>query len=146
MPKLKTAILVMLVACLFLAGQAQAAEDKSMGLFLNLTTTQTGPAGHAVGFAGKMMKRGHPVTVFLNKHAVLFASKSAPQATYAMAGKTIRDMLVDLMKDGAKVIVCRVCAKMVGVQEADLVDGALLGNPDRVSEYLFDPKYQVISW
>jgi len=146
MRKLKTAILALLVAGLFLAGQAQAVEDKSLGLFLNLSTTQTGPAGHAVGLAGKMMKRGHPVTVFLNKPAVLFASKSAPQATYAMAGKTVRDMIVDLMKGGTKVIVCRVCAKMVGVQEADLIDGALLGNPDRVSEYLFDPKYQVISW
>ena len=135
-----------LVASLLLVGQARAKEDKSMGLFINLTTEQTSASGHAIQFADKMLKRGHPVTFFLNQKAVLFATKSAPQGTYGPSGKTIHDMLLHSMKNGAKVIVCQVCAKMHGIQKSDLVHGAMLGNPDVVSASLFDPKNQVISW
>ena len=136
---------LLLVSFLFTA-QSHAAEDKSMGLFINLTTAHTGQAGHAAHFAGKMMERGHPVTFFLNHQAVVYASKSAPLARAGMSGKTMRDMLSGLMKKGAKVIVCQMCAKMNGVKKSDLIDGASLGTPELVSSYLFDPKYQVISW
>jgi sulfur relay (sulfurtransferase) complex TusBCD TusD component (DsrE family) len=142
----KTLLFGIIAACFLLLGPAQAEEDKSMGLFINLSSFNTGQAGHALQLAGKMMKRGHPVTIFLNHKAVLYASKSAPQGTYPMSGQTLRDMLAGLMKDGAKVIVCQVCAKMSGVPAADLIDGAKLGNPDLVSADLFDPHYRVISW
>lgn len=126
--------------------QSQAVEDKSMGLFINLTEIDKGTAGHAMHFAEKMMKRGHPVTLFLNKGAVLFASKSAPHGVFPMAGKTVPEMMQALIKDGAVVIVCKMCAKMRGVDASDFIDGVKLGNPDLVSEYLFDPKYKTISW
>lgn len=86
------------------------------------------------------------MTVFLNGPAVLFASKSVPQATFQMAEKTLQEMLQGLMKGGAKVIVCRVCTKMQGMNKSDLIDGALLGNPELVADTLFDPKYQIIRW
>jgi sulfur relay (sulfurtransferase) complex TusBCD TusD component (DsrE family) len=144
--KLKGIFAAILIVGFFLSAPLRAEEDKSQGLFINLTTLQTGPAGHAMHFAGTMMERGHPVTVFLNQNAVLFASKSAPQATFAMAGKTIRDMMVELMEKGMKVIVCKMCTKMHGVDPADFIAGAELGNPELVASYLFDPKYKAISW
>lgn len=146
MRNLKAVCIALLAAGLWIGAQVQAAEDKSMGLFVNLSSLQTGTAGHALHFAGNQMERGHPVTFFLNGPAVLFASKTAPQATFQMAGKTLQEMLQGLMKGGAKVIVCRVCTKMHGMTESDLIEGALLGNPELVADSLFDPKYQVISW
>jgi sulfur relay (sulfurtransferase) complex TusBCD TusD component (DsrE family) len=146
MRKLNTVLLGLLAAGLIFAGNAQAEEDKSMGLFLNLSSIETGVAGHALHFAGKQMERGHPVTVFLNGPAVLFGSKSAPQATFSMAGTTVRDMLDGMVKDGAKLIMCQMCAKMRGMDPSDFIDGAELGNPELVASSLFDPKYQVISW
>jgi sulfur relay (sulfurtransferase) complex TusBCD TusD component (DsrE family) len=123
-----------------------AKEDKSMGLFINLTTIGKGQAGHALHFAEKQLKRGHPVTIFLNQKAVLFAAKATPMAPWPMSGKTLREMLGDLIANKAKVIVCQMCAKMQGVKEADLIEGAMLGNPELVADSLFDPSYQVISW
>lgn len=146
MNKMKSIFFSIFIVSLLFAGQAQATEDKSMGLFINLTTKRTGAAGHAVQFADKMMKRGHAVTFFLNQQAVLYASKSAPQQNYGPSGKTVRDLLLGSIKNGAVVIVCQVCANMQGVKKSDLIHGAVLGNPDIVSKYLFDPKYQVISW
>jgi predicted peroxiredoxin len=129
-----------------MGAQVQAAEDKAMGLFVNLSSFQSETAGHALHFAGNQLERGHPVTFFLNGPAVLYASKVGPQATFPMAGITLQEMLQRLMKGGAKVIVCRVCTKMHGMNESDLIDGAMLGNPELVADSLFDPKYQVISW
>lgn len=62
------------VAIVFFAGPAIAKEDKSMGLFTNVTTFATGPAGQVVHMAEKQMERGHPVTFVLNSKAVYFAS------------------------------------------------------------------------
>jgi len=146
MRTLKTTWFGILITALLLASTAQAAEDKSMGLFVNLTTFGKGPAAHAVHMAGKQMERGHPVTFFLNGKAVLFASKHTPLGKFPMSGKTVRQMLSDAMANGAKVIVCQMCAKMNGLDSADFIDGAMLGNPDLVAEYLFDPTYQVLSW
>jgi len=131
---------------IFFPLQSQAAEDKSMGLFINLTEGDKGPAAHAMHFASKMMKRGHPVTLFLNNSAVSLASKNAPHGVFPMAGKTVPEMMQDLIKDGAVVIVCKMCAKMHGIKPAGLIDGTKLGNPELISEYLFDPKYKSISW
>jgi predicted peroxiredoxin len=146
MRNLKILSFGLLLLTLFAAANAGAAEDKSMGLFVNLTTSQTATAGHAMHFASNMLERGHPVTFFLNNDAVVYATKNAPDETWGDSGKTVREMLADTMAGGAKVIVCRICIKMQGIGQQDFIEGAMLGNPELVSEYLFDPSYQVISW
>jgi predicted peroxiredoxin len=146
MRHLKALSLSLLLLVLCAATNAQAAEDKSMGLFVNLTTNQTAIAGHAMHFASNMLERGHPVAFFLNHQAVAYATTSAPEEVFGDSGPTVAEMLADLMGRGAKVIVCRLCVKMQGIDPQNLVEGAMLGNPELVSEYLFDPSYQVISW
>jgi predicted peroxiredoxin len=139
-------IIGLLFFSLLVANPLQAKEDKSMGLFINLTSFQKGAAGHALHFANVQMERGHPVTLFLNQQSVLFAAKGTPMGAWPMSGKTIREMLADLMKKGAKVVVCQMCAQMQNVDESDLIKGAKMGNPELVADTFFDPKYQVITW
>jgi predicted peroxiredoxin len=97
-------------------------------------------------FASNMLERGHPVAFFLNHQAVAYATTNAPEEVFGDSGPTVADMLADLIGRGAKVIVCRLCIKMQGIDPEALVEGAMLGNPELVAEYLFDPSYQVISW
>jgi predicted peroxiredoxin len=146
MRTLKTLSLGLLLITLCVVTNTQATEDKSMGLFVNLTTSQTAIAGHAVHFASNMLERGHPVAFFLNHQAVAYATNAAPEEAFGDSGQTVAEMLAGLMERGAKVIVCRLCIKMQGIDPQNLVEGAMLGNPELVSEYLFDPSYQVISW
>ena len=75
MQTIKALAIGVIATVMLLAAPAQAKEDKSMGLFINLTMLATVPAGHALHMAEKQMERGHPVTFFLNNQAVLFASK-----------------------------------------------------------------------
>lgn len=137
---------ITMVAFLLVMTPVHAAEDPNTGLFINLFSVDAVPAGHAFEFAGKQLKRGHPVAVFLNGKAVWIAAAKAPQLTYPGSGKTLQAMLQELMKAGAEVIVCQACAKAHGVAKDDLIEGALLGNPERVGKRLFDPAYKTISW
>lgn len=123
---------------------AQAAEDKSMGLYVNLATKDTVKAGHAFAHAIKLNERGHPIAFFLNGDAVLIAIKNVPQTSFQ--DKSLQVWLQEAMAKGAKVIVCSVCLGLHNVTPGDLIEGAVVGSPEVVSEYLFDPAYQVISW
>ncbi len=146
MRTLKTVYFGVMLVMLCVVTNVQAAEDKSMGLFVNLSTSETATAGHAMHFASNMLERGHPVAIFLNHQAVAYATTNAPEEVFGDSGPTVAAMLADLMKGRAKVIVCRLCIKMQGIAPETLVEGAMLGNPELVAEYLFDPSYQVISW
>lgn len=133
-----------MIALAIAPSAGQAVEDKTMGLFVNLTTLDNGMAGHALVFSRKALERGHPVAVFINHKAVLIAAEGVPQASYQ--GQTLHKHLGELIAKGAKVIVCRMCMAGHGMTEMDLMEGAVQGNPELVHEYLFDPKYQVMSW
>lgn len=123
---------------------ARATEDKAMGLYVNLATKDTVKAGHAFAQALKLNERGHPLAFFLNGDAILIAVKNVPQTSFQ--DKSLQVWLKEAMAKGAKVIVCSVCMNLHNIMPGDLVDGAVPGSPDVVSEYLFDPNYQVISW
>lgn len=139
------AVVALVFFALSLAPSAgNAAEDKNAGLFINLHTFSGGSAGHAFVFAKKAMEGGHPVAIFLNHKAVLIAAEGVPQTSYQ--GQTLTKHLTDLIAKGAKVIVCQMCMAGHGMNEAQLVDGAVRGTPEMLYSYLFDPTYKVISW
>ncbi len=135
------ALVTMLV---FVAFNVEAKEDKSLGLYVNLSSTDTVKIGHAFAQSIKMQKRGHPVTVFLNGGALLVAVKGVPQTSFM--DKSLQKWMLELMSGGGKVIICQVCMGVHKIADADLVDGVVIGNPEIISEYLFDPTYRVISW
>lgn len=139
------AVFVVILSALVLPpGAGKAAEDKNAGLFVNLTSLDTGMAGHALVFADKALKRGHPVVVFLNHKAVLIAAKSVPHAAYH--GKPLAEHLKVVIGAGGKVIVCQMCLTDHGMKETDLMEGAVRGSTELVHGYLFDPAYKVMSW
>lgn len=136
----------LLVVALTAIQPSRAAEDRGMGLFVNLTSKDGVKAGHALHFAARQLERGHPVVVFLNNEAVAIAAKSADQASWPPTGESVRALLAGMAGKGAKVVVCQACMALQKIAETDLIDGAVKGNPDLVGGYLFDPAYQVISW
>jgi predicted peroxiredoxin len=139
---LKTLLWALLMSLAF-ALPAQAAERP---LFVNLTSDDAWRAGMALSFSNNALKRGHPVTVFLNVEAVRIADTTLPQGTNSVTGKTPIEMLKGLIADGATVIVCPMCMKAAGVQPGDLVAGAQMGKPELTLPRLFGDDTQVISY
>lgn len=141
----RKATLALLAASISLgASFSNAAEDKSMGLYVNLATKDTVTAGHAFAHALKLNERGHPIAFFLNGDAILIAVKNVPQTSFQE--KSLQVWVKDVIAKGGKVIVCNTCMGLHGVVPGDLIEGVVSGSPEVVSEYLFDPSYQVISW
>jgi predicted peroxiredoxin len=124
-------VLLLALCCLALLSlyslDAGAGEKKI--IFYNVTTDETWASEMATGQAAMAMKSGYKVVVFLNVRAVYLASKSRALDTFSGTGKTAREMLSDLIKDGARVIICPMCMNKAGITESDLLDGVEMGGP-----------------
>jgi predicted peroxiredoxin len=140
--KLRRFVLFLLtLGALALGTTTAAAGPGSEPLFVNLLS---GPTSHrtdmALTFSENVLKRGHPVTLFLNDEGVKIAAKSNTEAVKA------RDTLGKLMKGGATVIACPYCMKHYGVQESDLLEGVKVGNPELTQGELFKPDTRTLTW
>ncbi len=110
-------------------------------LFVNLTSDDGHRVNMALDFGTKQMGRGHPLTVFLNDRAVLVASK-ASAAKFLEQQKKIEE----LVSKKVVVIACPFCMKHYGVQEADLLPGIQVGNPELTGNALFRDGTKTMSW
>lgn len=110
-------------------------------LFVNSSTDDAHRAKMVLSFTKNQQIRKHPVTVYLSDKGVLIASK-ANAAKFEEQQK----LLTELMSGGATVIICPLCMKHYGVNEADLLPGIKLGNPELVGAALFQDKTRTLSW
>jgi sulfur relay (sulfurtransferase) complex TusBCD TusD component (DsrE family) len=131
------AVLVTIGALLALPATA----DTKGTLFVNLTTDESHRADMAIAFSKGMMERGHPVVVWLNDKGVLIAAQE-----HAGNFAAQQDTLAALMNDGATVIACPMCMKHYGIEEADLIEGVQIGNPDLTESFLFKEGTQTLTW
>ncbi|SUS06334.1 conserved exported hypothetical protein [uncultured Defluviicoccus sp.] len=118
-----------------------AAADSPGSLFVNMTSDDDHRANMAITFSKNQLERGHPVTIFLNDRGVFVGAKSNAEKF-----KGQQQALTELMAKGALVIVCPFCAKHYGIDTADLIDGAKLGNPDLTGSLLFKEDTKTMSW
>lgn len=133
---------VLLVMAFLVAGLSNPvlAGDKDP-LFIGLSSDSANRASHVLHFADLQLKRGHPTTLWLNESGIFLASKK-----YADKHGEHQAALAQLMNDGAGVIVCRYCMKQLGVDQADLLPGMQVGNPDLVGDALFREDTRTLTW
>jgi sulfur relay (sulfurtransferase) complex TusBCD TusD component (DsrE family) len=130
---------------------AQDANIKTRGLFVNLTTDDTWSAAKAISFAHqKALKNGHkPVAIWLNVRAVYLADKKRPSHVHGLMREqdmSIQDMLKAFMADGGIVIMCSACSEAAGLSASDYIDGVEMGTWPRVESILFDPNVTTLAW
>lgn len=123
-----------------LAAMPAVAEGPG-SLFVNLTSDDDHRANMAMTFSKNQLERGHPVTIFLNDRGVFVGAKSNAQK---FTGQ--QKALAELMAKGAVVIVCPFCAKHYGIDTADLIEGAKVGNPDLTGSLLFKEDTKTMTW
>lgn len=117
------------------------AADSRGSLFVNLTTDEGHRVDMALVFSKSVLERGHPVAIWLNDRGVRIAAKSKADDFASQ-----QRMLSELMAKGAAVVVCPFCMKHYGVQDADLIDGAKVGNPELTGGYLFKDDTRTLTW
>lgn len=153
MKTLKTLLFATFAVLILVAAPLSSlkADEAKPGLFVNLTTDDTWAATKAIMFAHqKVLKRGHkPVAIWLNVRAVYLADKKRASHVHGLMkdkGMSVQDMLKGFIKDGGTVIMCGACSKAAGLTKADYIDGVVMGNPDIVSNILFDPNVKTLAW
>jgi len=128
-----------------IAAAAAHAQDKP-GLFVNLASGDSWRGWMALHFAHMTLRQGHPVTVFLNLDAVKLAATGAVQEKRPSMMRTPIEILPDLVRDGAVVLVCGPCLVEFGLTLESLVPGLKLGAPGLTQSYLFAKDVRVLSW
>jgi sulfur relay (sulfurtransferase) complex TusBCD TusD component (DsrE family) len=110
-------------------------------LFINMTTDDPHRANMALSFGMKQLDLGHPLTVFLNDKGV-YVGATANADKYAEQQQAI----AALLEKGAVVYSCPMCMQHYGVNQAGLLTGILVSNPDAIGKALFQPNTKTLTW
>ncbi|MFA4904231.1 MAG: DsrE family protein [Desulfobaccales bacterium] len=133
---------LLIIIIVVLAGFGQAAlAGSSDPLFVNLTTDDNHKANMAIAFSMEQLKRGHPVTIYVNSQAIQIVNK-ANNKRYAMQ----QQKLTEFTSKGGTVYACQVCEKFLKFTESDLIPGVKLSTANSVTEALFKDNTKTLSW
>ena len=116
-----------------LSHYAFAKEQTGNPLVYHLSSDEPWRATVAISDATTMLKAGHNVTLLLSIQGVQIGVKH-PHSYLGL------DMLTrnvtNFIADGGKVIICEVCLKIAGYNNSDIVDKAIIGKPQILSNLL----------
>jgi predicted peroxiredoxin len=147
--KLGLAILVMAVAGMaFACGEEkETSQQPSKEIVINLTVGKGDPhrATLALLMADSAVKTGHKVTLFLNVDAVELATKDLPDTVKFFQFPSVRELMAQLVGEGATILACPVCLNAAGIPADQLIDGVVLATPNDLFPH-FDAGAAVISY
>jgi predicted peroxiredoxin len=116
-----------------LSHYAFAKEQTGNPLVYHLSSDEPWRATVAISDATTMLKAGHNVTLLLSIQGVQIGVKH-PHSYLGL------DMLTrnvtNFMAAGGKVIICEVCLKIAGYNNSDIIDNAIIGKPQILSNLL----------
>lgn len=125
---------------LALAGSAAWAGPNDP-LFINMTADEGHRISMALSFGAKQQALGHPLTLFLNDKGVLVGSKA-----HAKQFPEQQKVIAEILAKGGTVIICPMCMKHYGVQEADLLPGLQVGKAELTGGALFKDNTKTLTW
>ena len=112
---------------------AFAKEQTGNPLIYHLSSDEPWRATVAISDATTMLKAGHDVTLLLSIQGVQIGVKH-PHSYLGL------DMLTrnvtNFIDNGGKVIICEVCLKIAGYNNSDIIDKAIIGKPQILSNLL----------
>ena len=112
---------------------AYAAKEIGNPLVYHLSSDEPWRATVAISDATTMLKAGHNVTLLLSIEGVQIGVKH-PHSYLGL------DMLTrnvtNFIADGGRVIICEVCLKIAGYNNTDIIDKAIIGKPNILSNLL----------
>ena len=87
----------------------------------------------AISDATTMLKLGHNVTLLLSIEGVQIGVKNPHH--YLGLDMLTRNV-TNFIADGGKVIICEICLRIAGYNNSDIIDKAIIGKPDILSNLL----------
>ena len=113
----------------------QYAQAKEVGnpLVYHLSSDEPWRATVAISDATTMLRLGHNVTLLLSIEGVQIGVKHPH--TYLGLDMLTRNV-TNFMAKGGNVIICEVCLRIAGYNNSDIIDKAVIGKPETLSNLL----------
>jgi predicted peroxiredoxin len=127
-----------------LTGALAAPENHP--LLVHMTTADSWRGAMGLEFAQAMLKIGHPVAVFLNLDAVKLALRTGEQEKKSSMQQIPRELVADLVRGGAVVLLCQPCLEEFGLRLDDIVPGVQLGRPGYLENFVFADNVRTLTW
>jgi predicted peroxiredoxin len=115
-------------------------------LLIHMTTGDAWRGGMGLEFAQAMLKSGHPVAVFLNLDAVKLAVRTGEQEKRPAMSQIPRDVIADLIREGAIVLVCQPCLAEFGLKLDSIVPGVQIARPGYLENFVFADNVRTLTW
>lgn len=115
-------------------------------LLVHMTTGDSWRGAIGLEFAQAMLKSGHPVAVFLNLDAVKLAVRAGEQEKKPSMQQIPRDIVADLIRGGAVVLVCQPCLQELSLKLDDVVPGVQLSRPGYLENFIFADNVRTLTW
>src|SRR5262245_36583891 len=122
------------------------ASPENQPILLHMTTGDSWRGATGLEFARAMLKIGHPVAVFLNLDAVRLALRTGEQEKKASMPQVPREIIADLIRGGAIVLICQPCLSEFGLKHDDIVPGVQLGSPGYLENFVFADNVRTLTW
>ena len=102
-------------------------------LVYHLSSDEPWRATVALSDATIMLKLGHNVTLLLSVEGVQIGVK---QPHHYLGLDLLTRNVTNFIAAGGKVIICEVCLRIAGYNNSDIIDGAIIGRPEIISNLL----------
>ena len=109
-----------------------ASSDKTK-LVYHLSSDEPWRATIALLDSQTMLKSGFNVTLMLSVEGVQLGVKHPHQY---LGLNLLTNNVTNFMNNGGNVIICEVCLKIAGYNNSDIIDGAIIGTPQIMSNLL----------
>jgi len=111
------------------------AYGKEIGnpLVYHLSSDEPWRATVAISDATTMLKHGHNVTLLLSIEGVQIGVK---HPHHYLGLDALTGNVSNFIVDGGKVIICEVCLRIAGYNNTNIIDGAIIGKPEILSNLL----------
>ena len=109
------------------------AREAGNPLVYHLSSDEPWRATVAISDATTMLRLGHNVTLLLSIEGVQIGVKHPH--TYLGLDMLTRNV-TNFMAKGGNVIICEVCLRIAGYNNSDIIDKAVIGNPETLSNLL----------
>lgn len=121
------------VQAFFLSSSDVYAQENVNPLVYHLSSDEPWRAPVAISDATTLLKLGHNVTLLLSVEGVQIGVKNPH---HYLGLNSLTGNVTDFISEGGNVIICEVCLKIAGYNNRDIIDGALIGNPEIMSKLL----------
>jgi predicted peroxiredoxin len=115
-------------------------------LLVHMTNGDLWRGATGLEFAQSMRRLGHPVAVFLNLDAVKLADRTGVQEKRRAMAQIPRDIIADLIREGAIIMVCAPCLEEFGLKLDHIVPGVQLGRPGYLENFVFADNVRTLTW